>query len=106
MSRKILTGLMTLVAATSAGAQELDKESAEQSIRVLGLITGAMQAEEVPQEGKEQLFACLYGNSLGKINDAVNMAAREASLDLSNDRELFTAIVGVCQPPAAPADTD
>jgi anti-sigma factor RsiW len=74
---------------------------------VLGIITSALQSEQVEQPVKNALFECLYANSVAKVSEATDkvIAANAGKVDRKDPSQMLAVIAGVCgyRPAAKPA---
>jgi hypothetical protein len=59
---------------------------------------GALESKEVETPVKNQLFTCIYENSLAKIADAVDkaVAANTGKIDKTNPTQMLGLMAGVC----------
>jgi hypothetical protein len=100
---------ITPLVAQPGKPQQVDKATADKAAYNMKLFISAMQSDKIPGEVKDRLFWCLYGNSMGKVGEAMDkvIVDNKGKINRTNADQMLAVMAGVCgyrpKPAAQPA---
>jgi len=85
-------------AKAAPGAVPLTQEQQDHGVQTFGILASAMQSNNVPNDVKAVLMACVYDNSIGNISQTVDkvLAANPGKIDRTKPDQMLSVMAQIC----------